>query len=621
VKVPRVPVADDSMMGDVPTYRDLWLRVRDDLPKKGRKTDAVSGEPKPPAVLEGALQSLYANYAKYFERWQRNEQAQADGLTPPVFIVVCNNTNVSKLVFDYIAGWEKELKDGSKVPVPGKLPLFSNVEGDRFSARPKTILVDSHQLESGEAMSADFKAIARYEIDEFKAEYKARFPGRDVENLTDEDLLREVMNTVGKQGKLGEQIRCVVSVSMLTEGWDANTVTHILGIRAFGTQLLCEQVVGRALRRMSYTAEASSVETSSGPVEIEAFPVEYAEVYGVPFSFIPSSGGPVDPKPGPMPTHVRALPERAADCEITFPRIDGYRHDLPADRIEARFTDKSKLTLSTADLPTKVEVHPIVGEQDIHTLDDLKKIRDRQLDFHLARAALERYFRDDDGDVRPWLFPDLLVIARDWRESCLALKDNTFPQLLILIEHLSDATDRIYKAIVAAEPGEKRLLPIPKPYDVLGTTSWVRFDTVRPTYRTDPKKCHVSHVVGDTDDWEQKIAQTLESMPEVLRYVKNDHLGFTIPYTLSGQPKNYIPDFIAHIDDGHGPGDPLQLILEVSGAPNKKKEAKTSTAETMWIPAVNNALTWGRWQFLEITDPWDAEHTIRQAIPVLSTEY
>ena len=216
VKVPRVPVADDSMMGYVPTYRDLWLRVRDDLPKKGRKTDAVSGAPLVPRVLDGALQSLYFNYVKYFDRWQKNEQVQVDGLTPPVFIVVCNNTNVSKLVFDYIAGWEKELKDGSKVPVPGKLPLFSNVEGDRFSARPKTILVDSHQLESGEAMSADFKTIAKYEIEEFKAEYKARFLGRDVENLTDEDLLREVMNTVGKQGKLGEQIRCVVSVSMLT---------------------------------------------------------------------------------------------------------------------------------------------------------------------------------------------------------------------------------------------------------------------------------------------------------------------------------------------------------------------------------------------------------------------
>jgi type III restriction enzyme len=184
---------------------------------------------------------------------------------------------------------------------------------------------------------------------------------------------------------------------------------------------------------------------------------------------------------------------------------------------------------------------------------------------------------------------------------------------LILIEHLSDATDRIYKAIVAAEPGEKRLLPIPKPYDTLGTTSWVRFDTVRPTYRTDPKKCHISHVVDDTDDWEQKMAQTLEDMPEVIRYVKNDHLGFTIPYTLNGQQKNYTPDFVVHWNDGKD--DPLQLLVEVSGERNRKKEAKTSIAEAMWVPAVNNVGTWGRWDFVEIEDPWDAENQIRAKLP------
>src|SRR5262249_22173658 len=161
--------------------------------------------------------------------------------------------------------------DGSTVLVPGQLPLFNNVEDGRWSVRPLSILVDSEQLESGEAMSAEFKQIAAREIEEFKAECRLRFPGRDADALTDEDLLREVMTTVGKTGKLGEQVRGVVSVSMLTEGWDANTVTHILGVRAFGTQLLCEQVVGRALRRMSYAADDSGM-----------FSAEYADVYGIP---------------------------------------------------------------------------------------------------------------------------------------------------------------------------------------------------------------------------------------------------------------------------------------------------------------------------------------------------
>ncbi len=199
VKVPRVPVDDNSAQAaNLPTYRGLWLHIRDDLPKKGRKTDAIDGqEPSLPAALEGALQSLYGNYEKAFRRWE-DTASGIDGSTPPVFIVVCNNTNVSKLVFDYIAGWEKPLPGDTSVVVPGKLDLFSNAESNRWSARPKTILVDSTQLDSGEAMSAEFKAAAVTEIEEFKAELRQRFPGRDVEELTDEDLLREVMNAVGK---------------------------------------------------------------------------------------------------------------------------------------------------------------------------------------------------------------------------------------------------------------------------------------------------------------------------------------------------------------------------------------------------------------------------------------
>ena len=156
--------------------------------------------------------------------------------------------------------------------------------------RPTTILVDSQQLDSSEGMSADFKEIASREIEEFKQAYRGRFPGRDAEELTDQDLLREVMNTVGKPGKLGEYVKCVVSVSMLTEGWDANTVTHVLGVRAFGTQLLCEQVVGRALRRRSYAADTVRVKVNDSSVEFLGFEPEYAEVYGVPFSFIPVRG-------------------------------------------------------------------------------------------------------------------------------------------------------------------------------------------------------------------------------------------------------------------------------------------------------------------------------------------
>ena len=615
VKVPRVPVADDSMTGAQPTYRDLWLRIREHLPRKGRKTEKVGGEPELPRELQGALLSLYGNYKKYYRLWEKNTEARARGITPPVFIIVCNNTNVSKLVFDFIAGWEKQIGEETIVQA-GQLPIFRNDDGNgAWLQRPNSVLVDSQQLESGESMSNEFKKIAAREIEEFKAEYRIRFPGRDADNLTDEDLLREVMNTVGKAGKLGEHVKCVVSVSMLTEGWDANTVTHVLGVRAFGTQLLCEQVVGRGLRRMSYAVNAEG-----------RFSPEYAEVYGVPFSFIPCSGTTTDPTPGPLPTRVRALESRI-DCEITFPRLLGYRYDVADGRLTATFTDESRLTLSTADIPTKTENAPIVGESSIHTLDDLKCRRPNEVAFLLAKLTLEKYFRRDgdirtdrpeehkfDDEVKHWLFPQLLGIAKRWLDECVTLKDNTFPQLLLLIEFAHDAADRIYKAIVVSAGATAALKPILRPYDTIGSTRYVDFDTTRPVFATRADKCHISHVVADTDSWEQKMAEALENMPEVIRYVKNHNLGFTVPYTLNGAEKNYIPDFIACIDDGRGPDDLLNLIVEVTGEKKKDKAAKVTTARTLWVPAINNYGGFGRWAFIEIADPWDAVNLIHSSL-------
>ena len=501
---------------------------------------------------------------------------------------------------------------GDETPVQaGKLAIFRNDDGaGGWLQRPNTILVDSTQLESGEAMSPEFKKVAAREIEEFKVDYCLRFPGRGAEDLKDEDLLREVMNTVGKPGRLGEQIKCVVSVSMLTEGWDANTVTHILGVRAFGTQLLCEQVVGRALRRTSYAAGAQSIRVNGAAVEFDGFPAEYAEVYGVPFSFIPTSGGINPPKPGPIPTRVRALEDRIAR-EITFPRLTGYRYDIPGKRLTATFSEDSRFALSTADLPSKVQLDPIVGESSIHTLDDLNRRRPQEVAFVVAKRTLEDYFRDDDDNVKSWLFPQLLTITRSWLDTCLTLKDNAFPQLLLLIGYCHDAADRIYKAIVEGERGSPTLKPMLRPYDTVGSTRYVDFDTTRPTFATRADKCHISHVVADTESWEQKMAQALEDMPEVVRYVKNHNLSFTIPYTLNGEEHQYIPDYMVVLNDGHGQDDLLNLIVEVTGDKKKDKAAKVSTARALWVPAINNHGGFGRWAFVEIADPWDAQNLIK----------
>jgi type III restriction enzyme len=622
VKVPRVPVADNAMTGEQPTCRDLWLRIRDALPRKGRGTDALTGLPQLPRELEGGLRSLYSHYEKQFRAWEADEQARAEGHTPPVFIVVCNNTNVSKLVFDWIAGYETghTHPEGSPHVAPGNLPLFSNADNNRWVARPNTILVDSEQLESDEGMSTEFKKLAAVEIEEFKADLRKRFPGRDAEALTDEDLMREVLNTVGKARKLGETVRCVVSVSMLTEGWDASTCTHILGVRAFSTQLLCEQVVGRALRRLSYSLNE---EGHSHP--------EYAEVYGVPFTFIPCAGStPQGKKPGtPRPGRVKALPERIAArpwLEITFPRVVGYRHELPPVRLEARFGPESRYALSTADLPTRTENAPIVGESAIHTLDDLKRKREQEVAFGIAALVLGQYFRADPGGAavgvsgapgqdtaQVWLFPQVLAIVKRWLAECVDYKDNTFPHLLLVAENKHKAAEKVQRAITAGTPGEARVRAILQQTDTVGTTAGVSFDTSKPRWTTAADRCHINFVPCDSN-WEAKFAQTLEGMDEVKAYVKNQNLRFTIPYTFEGRRGNYYPDYVLRVEDGRGTGDLLNLVVEVSGRGLPDKEAKVDTARKLWVPAVNAEGVYGRWGFLEISDPWEARDAIRRAL-------
>ena len=626
VKVPRVPVADNTDQQESPVYRRLWDAIGKQLPSGTRGKKAEAQTPQLPKELEGALHHLYSDYAKSYAGYQ--EQAAAGwAILPPVFIVVCSNTQVSKLVFDWIAGYEKALNDGQTVIVPGQLPIFSNIEqhgqDTRWSHRPNTLLIDSQALESGEALTDDFKQAAAREIDEFKAEIRERFPGRALEALTHEDILREVMNTVGKPGKLGEHIKCVVSVSMLTEGWDANTVTHILGVRAFGTQLICEQVIGRGLRRMSYETHPRTVLVDGEPVTFDAFPVEYAEVYGVPFEFLPTSGGPERKRPKDT-TQISSL-EQHRKARICFPRLTGYRHEIAAQQLNARFTEDSRLVLNSKQLPTIVENAPIIGASRMQHLDDLKARRINEVVFLLAKLVLEKYFREESAteyaigsrqetDVKGWLFPQLLVIARHWLHDYAIphCQDDTFPQLLLLVELAHTAADRIYQAIVSGDAtGEApRLKPILRPYNTLGDTGGIGYLSTKATWRTNHKS-HISHVVLDSG-WEGTVAKSLEDMDEVHAYVKNiPRLDFLIPYTVGGQTRTYLVDFIARIDDGRGAADLLNLLIEVSGEKRDDKDAKVATVKSLWVPAVNNDGRFGRWGFVQVKDPHDAKKDIR----------
>lgn len=303
VKLPRVPVADNLPGQPEPLYRNLWKAIGKKMPKKTK--GALPDPQKLPLELKTAIDALYGHYEKTFELWRKEQVG-----IPPVFILVCNNTTNSELLRDYIAGYEREDADGNLETVHGKCGLFSNfsTDGERLS-RPRTVLIDSVTLEAGGDIDKSFRDAHAAEIEAFRREQAERGMASDI---TDGDVLREVMNTVGKRGRLGEQVRCVVSVSMLTEGWDANNVTHILGLRAFGTKLICEQVIGRALRRLSYDVDNEGL-----------FRTEYADIMGI--DGLNFSDGPrvAPPQPPRDIISVRAVtPERDA-LEITFPRVQG----------------------------------------------------------------------------------------------------------------------------------------------------------------------------------------------------------------------------------------------------------------------------------------------------------
>lgn len=591
VKLPRVPVSDNSVNSDMPVFRNLWDHIGKKMPKKGA---GKSGDLDPlslPNELQTALYSLYSHYEKEFEAWR-----QAGIGVPPVFIVVCNNTASSKLVYEWVSGWEREVEGERQNKHQGHLELFRNYDrhGNRLP-RMNTLLIDSQQLESGAALDGNFRDIAKAEIEQFKREKAERDGAAEANSVTESELLREVMNTVGQKGRLGEQVRCVVSVSMLTEGWDANTVTHILGVRAFGTQLLCEQVIGRGLRRQSYELN-----------DRKLFNTEYADILGIPFDFATEPQTVVRTTPKPT-TRVHALKERA-NLSIRFPRVAGYRAELPSDRFSASFGPDSILTL-TPELvgPCTVRLEGLVGEGHDLSPDSLDDMRASTVAIHLTKFLIQRYFRDGDQDPSYMLYNQIQPITRRWVNECLKLTGGTKAGMLTYAEIAETASELIYQAIVrsAGEEGESVVKAMLDPYNPHGYTDHVSFITSKQTL-WETRLSHVNYVVCDSD-WEAEFARVVENHKTTISYVKNQALGFEAPYRSGSITRRYLPDFIIQVDDGCGENDPLNLIVEVKGYRGIDEQIKAETMTNLWVPGVNNLKTYGRWAFKEFRDAFAME--------------
>lgn len=594
VKLPRVPVAENIPSSEMPMFRNLWEHIGKDLPKKGRGSKEDLDPLKLPVRLLTALDALYGHYEKTYQLWsERGIKA------PPCFIIVCQNTAISKLVYDYISGFHRKQENGTPVLENGRLRLFRNFDDEtgRLFPRPNTLLIDSEQLEAGDALDNNFRAMASDEIERFRREIVERTGDRQrAEDITDQELLREVMNTVGKPSQLGGSIRCVVSVSMLTEGWDANTVTHVLGVRAFGTQLLCEQVIGRALRRQSYDLNEQGL-----------FNVEYADVFGIPFDF---TAKPViaPPQPPRETVLVKAMrPERDA-LEIRFPLVEGYRVELPEERLTAKFNDESILVL-TPDLvgPSITRNSGIIGEGVDLDLKHLDNLRQATLLFHLTQWLLYTKMRDPGEAPRLHLFGQLKQIAKQWLDTSLMCNGGTYPAQLMYRELADMACNKIAAGITRAFLGERPIKALLNPYNSIGSTAHVRFNTSATLrWETSPEKCHINWIILDSD-WEGEFCRVAESHPKVKAYVKNRNLGFEVPYRYGSETRKYLPDFIVLVDDGRGAKDLLHLVVEIKGYRREDAKEKKAAMETYWIPGVNHLGQFGRWAFAEFSEVYQIQ--------------
>lgn len=378
---------------------------------------------------------------------------------------------------------------------------------------------------------------------------------------------------------------------MLTEGWDANTVTHVLGVRAFGTQLLCEQVIGRALRRQSYQLKDNG-----------HFAVEYADMLGIPFDF---TAQPVIAKPARPENLVRVhaiSPERDAS-EIRFPRVEGYRTEFPQERLCAAFTADSTLELTPELVGATETVNSgIIGETADLTIDHLADERAATIHLKLAEWIVKRRMTNAGDRPNIGLIIQMRSIVRRWIANHVRLSGGTQPAQLLYYNIADRVADRIMAAVTRGQEGGGRVLAMLDPYNREGSTRHVSFMTSMNRYETGPR-CHINFAVIDSD-WEAEFCRVADRHPRVLAWVKNHNLGFEVPYSAGGQARRYRPDFILRIDDGRGADDPLNVVVEIKGSRDEDDKDKAETMRTLWVPGVNALGDYGRWAFAEFTDVW-----------------
>lgn len=592
-KVPRLPVADDTRQTDDagrpdPKYFRLWENIKNSC----TTSEKIRNTPKPEAAFkyaEDALVTLASQWKVQFEEARKN--AAGKDFIPPVMIVVCDNTDIAEIAFEKISG-------ETEVSVPDPENPKKTITQKRYDG--SSVFEEFSNTEDYQrTIRIDTKLLAKVEKEEGETRDQAAL------------RLRELIDTVGKRGGLGEHIRCVVSVSMLTEGWDANNVTHILGIRAFKSQLLCEQVVGRGLRRMSYTPDP----------ETGLLPAEYVDVYGIPFSLIPYKGKPKEKEPRPDPVYhsIFAMDERK-DFEIRVPEVQSYVYELREHGIRCDIESLDELVVDQT--PGEVWLRPTRGYHDdsaalSNTGDYVKQtreqyyetIRPQQIVFRIsqmvmddlmngAQAADERTKAELQLKARHQLFPEIVSIVQQYIQTKVILNPGLDRRELGLEIYATKLVTRIRDNILPAASEEGKLIAVTNRFRPHRTTTDVIYQTTRPV--VDLTKSHLNRAMIQSTD-EAHAVEVLEELDFVEFYAPNDErgVGLGIPYEYDEEIRHYIPDFLIRLRGS------VNVMLEIKGLGgrvyNEDLVPAKNAAARKWCSAVSNLGRYGKWEF-EICD-------------------
>lgn len=604
VKIPQLPTQDAGGT-EVPAYFNVWRWVQEMAEK-----DGISGSVTPAVVMKYATQpivQLASEWRETMETWdaQFREGNRKSGV-PPVFIIVCRDTRLAKVLYQWLAEGDSQY---------GAAPEeFRNALGREWTVRVDSKVAE--EIAEGGGRNDEARRL-RFVLETVgKTAWPGGKPPEEYEALVEKHNRKALEDdesdlvTLDANVPPGRDVRCIISVAMLSEGWDATTVTHVVGLRPFGSQLLCEQVVGRALRRTSY-----EVDTGTG-----LFREETAKVFGVPFELIPFKAGPVGPQPPTPPSYeIYAVPEKAG-YEITFPLVEGYS-DPGITRLAVDWDALPQLTLNPMDVPDSVLLKGLTthdgalaawgpGDAQQISLEAWRaRVRVQRVAFSLA-AALTKRWRQEHGPSIPThrLFPQLLGYARRFLANKLECKGNRKPQDVALNPYFQQAVGILLDGLQAVDQtGSNQERPIITPGAAgLLSTRYVEFHTGRKPWPV--AKSHLNAMVADTKTWEQSAASALDMHAAVLRWVKNDHLGFVIPYRKDGVRRLYIPDFIAVLAGGE------QLVIEIKGQ-IRDADIKAAAAHR-WCNAVNNDGRFGRWSYHLVTNPSDMAPLLDQLAEV-----